>query len=121
MPFKTPEEEREWVAAMVELEEVRGSIAGPHGAQGGVIAKARKKVELIELCRAWNPENPDTFPAIVARYLEIQDNPRDLPDWVGAAVSTPKRWASGISRPLPFIQAEVVKLIESWASKEPKL
>jgi hypothetical protein len=38
---KDREQEAEWVAAMVELEEERGSIV-PGDAQGGVVARARR-------------------------------------------------------------------------------
>ncbi len=38
---QTPEQDAEWLAAMVKLEEERGSIV-PGGAQGGVIARTRR-------------------------------------------------------------------------------
>ena len=38
---KNPEHEAEWIAAMVELEDERGSIV-VGGAQGGVVARARR-------------------------------------------------------------------------------
>ena len=44
MTHQTPEEEAKWNAAMIKLEEERGDIV-PGGAQGGVIAKARRTRE----------------------------------------------------------------------------
>jgi hypothetical protein len=38
----TPEEEIEWIKAMVELEEQRGPIV-PDGAVGGLVARARRE------------------------------------------------------------------------------
>jgi hypothetical protein len=84
-----PEQEAQWIAAMVDLEDERGAIV-PGGAQGGVVARARR-ARAAASAAVVRPSAVARARARVRRSFQAAEKSSDSISPVRSALETTKR------------------------------